>query len=159
MKIQVIRPPSKEEDLASVGQEIYAAADKLGLKLDVEGFLQAWINGLRVIVGRENGEITNLAFLAVGERWHKDDITASLVEIAGERKEEMLEYVHSLCAGLDVTSLFVERINWFPELLQGILKKLGVEDVGIGEIEAALVVTFEEDFPQQGLRGIWEYKF
>lgn len=114
MSFHVVQPPKDEEQFAEVGKELYYAGVKLGLTLDVEGFLNAWASGTRVIVERDDSdEIVSMAFVACGRRWVRSDFTASLLDIRGN-VDATLEFVKTVCNALGATHLFYEE----PEVLE-----------------------------------------
>lgn len=104
---KVMQPPADEVALAETGKEIIAAAIELGMNPDTQGFLLAWINGTRVAVEKDStGKIIGLALIALGKRWVQNDFTATLLDMRGENRDGMLEFVKQICAVLGVTSLF-----------------------------------------------------
>lgn len=114
MGFAVEQPPKADEQLAEKGKEIFEAAKRLGLDLDVQGFLMSWVGGTRVIVERDtSGTIVSLAFLAVGKRWLHDDFTATVLDLRGNR-EPMLCFIRTIANALGATALFTEE----PEPLE-----------------------------------------
>lgn len=109
MTYQVIQPPKDETVLAETGKEIVQAGRALGMHLDAEGFLYAWVQGLRVIVERnEANAIVSMAMLTVGKRWTNQDVTGSILAIAGDR-EPLIEFIKQVCASHGASTLFVEQ--------------------------------------------------
>lgn len=108
MPFLAVQPPADESKLAEVGKELYDAAHTLGIQLEIQGFLMAWLNGTRVLIERDaDGKIVSMALLACGQRWTHNDFKASLLAIAGNI-EPMLEFVKQICSALGATSLFYE---------------------------------------------------
>jgi hypothetical protein len=106
---QVLQPVTDENSFAERGKEIVAAALELGMSIDTQGFLLAWVNGTRVLVERDAaGKIIALAFVAVGRRWIKDDFTATILELRGHDQPAMLEFIKQIAAALGATSLFFQ---------------------------------------------------
>jgi hypothetical protein len=104
---QVLQPPTEEAAFAERGKEIVAAAKALGMKLDTEGFLIAWVNGTRVLVERDaDQQIIAMALVAVGKRWVKDDFTATVLELRGIHPDMMLGFVMQIAAALGAASVF-----------------------------------------------------
>lgn len=114
MPFHVIQPPADESKLATAGQEIFLAAQKLGLNLDVEGFLHAWLTGLRVLVERKDGEIVGLCLMALGKRWTSQDFTASVLELRGDDHDGLLEFAKQIAAAMGADSLFHQTTEPFP---------------------------------------------
>lgn len=109
MPFNVIQPPADEKKLAEVGRELFEAAAKLGIKLDLQGFIFAWANGTRVLIERSaSGEILSLALMTVGHRWTHDDFTATLLHFEGNTAG-LLEFAKTIANALGAKSLFYEK--------------------------------------------------
>lgn len=109
MPFFVIQPPKDEQEYADTGKEIYEASKVLGMDLDPEGFLFSWTAGTRVAVERDgSGKIISMALVTVGRRWIRQDTTATVLEIRGNR-EAMFEYVKQIASALGASSLFIEE--------------------------------------------------
>jgi hypothetical protein len=109
MPFNVIQPPAEEQKLAEVGRELFEAAKKLGIKLDLQGFIFAWANGTRVLVERSPaGEIVSLALMTVGHRWTHDDFTATLLHFEGNTAG-LLEFAKTIANALGAKTLFYEK--------------------------------------------------
>lgn len=107
----VVAPSGDEQKLAEQGQELLKAAAALGFNLHAEGFLYAWVDGVRVIVDRDeedNGTIVGMLLMACGARWIEDDFTASVLGAMGRDEHGLVEYARNIAAALGATSLFVE---------------------------------------------------
>lgn len=109
MSYEVIQPPTSEQSLAKLGEEVLLAAKELGRPMDVEGFLQAWLSGLRVIAERNaENKITGLALLAVGRRWLFQDVAATVVWKKAKDDAALLNYIKMLASALGAVNLYVE---------------------------------------------------
>ena len=107
MPYEVIQPPTSDDKVVEVGKEIIDAAIKLGRPVDVEGFLQAWYVGLRVIAERDDkGVITGLAFVNIGQRWLFLDNAALVVWHKCENEKAMLDYITMICNAMGVQCLY-----------------------------------------------------
>lgn len=100
--------PKDENKLKELGKEIVIAASKLGLNFQTEGFLLSWASGTRVILERNNGEITSLLLMTVGERWVDSSVKATVLEYAGNVKS-ILEFAESIAKGAGATSMYYEE--------------------------------------------------
>lgn len=108
MPFTVIQPPADETKFAEVGRELFDAAGKLGIKLNFEGFLMAWVNGTRALVERvPAGEIVGLALMSVGHRWVPEGFTATILAMEGN-VDSMLEFAKTIAAALGASALFYE---------------------------------------------------
>lgn len=108
MPFTVIQPPADETKFAEVGRELFEAAGKLGVKLNFEGFLMAWVNGTRALVERDPaGAIVSLALMTVGHRWVPEGFTATILAIEGN-VDTMLEFAKTIAAALGASALFYE---------------------------------------------------
>lgn len=120
MPFLVIQPPADENRLAEAGKEIYEAGIRLGLSMDVEGFIHSWVTGLRVLAERNaEGAITGLCLMALGKRWTRQDYTASILELRGEDHDAMLEFAKQIASAMGATSLFHETSPPFPTPVDG----------------------------------------
>lgn len=110
MKLEVISPPGDEKLLAEIGAALVNEAKDLGLNMDYEGFLMAWIGtGVRVIVARESdGSVKGILLLAIGQRWLHNDFSSSVLAINGVYKEEMLEFAVNMAKAIGATKMYVE---------------------------------------------------
>lgn len=110
MSYEVVTPPGTDEELAKIGTEVIDATKELGLNIDVQGFLQSWITGTRVVVHRNaQGVIDTLAIMAVGKRWIHSDVTASMLELRGAETEGLMEFCKTLAKFAGAGSMFVEQ--------------------------------------------------
>lgn len=115
MPFFIMQPPKDEQKFADQSKEILNSAKALGITLDPEGFLMAWASGIRVAIERDDeGVIISMALVAMGKRWHMDDVAATVLEIKGNR-EQMIEYVTQMASAVGAQSLFVEEEH--PEKL------------------------------------------
>lgn len=120
MPFVAIQPPADEARLAEVGKEIYEAANRMGLDMDIEGFIHAWLTGLRVLAERSaGGAITGLCLMALGKKWTRQDYTASILELRGEDHDAMLEFAKQIASAMGATSLFHETSPPFPTPVDG----------------------------------------
>lgn len=109
MPFRVIQPPSDQTQFTEAGKRIYAAARKLGIPLDPEGFLYSWVNGTRVIVEEQDGEIKGLALLAMGKRWTHNDTTASVLVMESLGDEAgLLDFIKQIASAFGSHELFVQ---------------------------------------------------
>lgn len=128
MPFVVIQPPADETKLAEVGKEVYEAAVKLGLNVDVEGFIQSWVTGLRVLAERdEEGVICGICLMALGKRWTRQDYTASVLELRGRDHSEMLEFAKQIAAALGAISLYHETSDPFLTAVDGRVERTVTE--------------------------------
>lgn len=112
MGFSVEQPPKDDTALAAKGKEIVEAAKALGLNLDTEGFLLAWLNGTRVLVERDaSNEIIGFALVAIGHRWLHNDFTASVLDIRGPNREGMLAFLTTIANALGATDIFIEDVE------------------------------------------------
>lgn len=107
--ILVIAPPSTDEGLHQVGRRIVEAGQKLGIHLEPEGFLYAWVSGTRVIVIEDaDKNITSMALMTYGMRWVDSDSVATILRLEGDQQEELLKFCATLATGLGATQLVYE---------------------------------------------------
>lgn len=110
MAFEVVSPPESDEQLAEQGKEIIEAADRMGLTLDVQGFLYAWVGGTRVVVHRDSeGKIDTIAMMALGKRWLHNDTTASILDIRGKDTEGLIEFCKTLAKFAGAECIFIEQ--------------------------------------------------
>lgn len=110
MPFRVIQPPSDQTQFTEAGKRIYAAAQKLGIPLDAEGFLYSWVNGTRVIVEEQDGEIKGLALLAMGRRWTHNDTASSVLVMESLGDEEgLLDFIKQIASAFGSHELFVQN--------------------------------------------------
>lgn len=96
-------------NIAEIAKPVWLAAKKLGLTLDVPGFLYAWIGGTRVLVEKDDkGEIATVAFMTVGRKWTANDNSATVLELAGRDPQGMLEFAKQIAAALGARVLYHE---------------------------------------------------
>lgn len=109
MAFIVVAPPGTDEELKAAGKKIVEAAFKLGRPLDVEGFLQAWIMGTRVIAETDaNGEYIGLAFAAIGHRWLFDDTAVSVLWKKVTDDAGFEQFIRAIGAACGAHLLFME---------------------------------------------------
>lgn len=96
--------------LAEIAKPVASAAERLGITLDVPGFLYAWINGTRVLVEKDAaGQIVGMAFLAVGKKWVSHDDSATLLEMRGGDRAGMIEFAKSIAGAVGARYLYLEE--------------------------------------------------
>lgn len=96
--------------LAEIAKPMAAAAESLGIKLDIPGFLYAWINGTRVLVEKDaSGTIVGMAFLAVGKKWVSHDDSATILEMRGGDRAGMVEFAKSIAGAVGARYLYLEE--------------------------------------------------
>jgi len=109
MTYEVVQPPTTEQELAKLGKEILETAEKLGRPMDVEGFLQSWLGGTRVVAERDaSGNITGLALVAVGRRWLFQDYAASVIWYKAADTKALLNYIRMIANALGAKYMYVE---------------------------------------------------
>lgn len=109
MSFTVVQPPKDENEFAELGKQLVEAGRALGMQLEAEGFLFAWIGGTRVLIEKtEAGEIVSMALVTIGKRWTHNDTTATVLLMEGNR-EPMLEFVKQIASALGATELFVQN--------------------------------------------------
>ena len=110
MRLETIAPPGSEEAVAEQGAELVRAGKALGLDLEYQGFLMAWIGtGVRVFVARgEDKAIEGMLLLAIGERWVSNDFSSSVLALAGEHQEELLGFAINVAKAIVATKLYYE---------------------------------------------------
>lgn len=108
MKYSVMAPPGDEVLLTEQGIEICKAAKELGLNLDAEGFLMAWVGAsIRVIVQRdEQKAIVGVLLMACGKRWLFNDFTATVLEAKGTDVAGLVDYAINIAAALGATKMY-----------------------------------------------------
>ena len=104
---KVIQPPADEQVFAETSKRIFDAAHRLGMKLEIEGFLMAWVSGTRVIVEEKDGEIIALALVTMGRRWVQDDFAATLLDSRGG-DERMFEFIKQIAIAMGSQSLIMQ---------------------------------------------------
>lgn len=96
-------------NLVELGKPVWLASQKLGMTLDVPGFLYSWLGGTRVLAEKdEKGEIVTLAFMTVGRKWTVQDHSATLLELRGRNPAGMLEFAKQIAAALGARVLYHE---------------------------------------------------
>lgn len=161
MSMEVVQPPKDEARFAEVGKELFAAARDLGMNLEVDGFLNAWISGMRVIVERDDQsrKIVGMVLLRQGMQWNKNRHTASVLEIRGVDLNRLMEFTKQVAAAMGTESLFVESADMLPVLLKRTIEsmtqyQLSPDD---NEVREALIKVFALDYPNQKLLNVIEY--
>lgn len=112
MPYQVVQPPADEARFAEVGKELFERSKELGMTLEVEGFLMAWVNGTRIIVERDaEGQIVSMALVAMGKQWVRNRVTASVMELrtySRENRDQMVEFIKQLAIAMGASSLYLD---------------------------------------------------
>ena len=110
--MKVVNPPKDETQLAETGKWLYAGLAALGIKMNPEGFVLAWTGGAsKVIVETDSdNKITSAALLAVGQKWTNSEQSATLLEMAGDRKR-ILDYCLDLANAFGATHLYYDSEN------------------------------------------------
>lgn len=112
MPYQVVQPPADQERFAQLGKELFERSKELGMTLDVEGFLMAWVNGTRVVVERNaDGLIVSMALVAMGKQWVRNRVTASIMELrtySRENRDAMVEFITQLATAMGASSLYLD---------------------------------------------------
>lgn len=98
MGFSTITPPKDEKQLQTTAFEIVFACKMLGVEVDIQRFLLAWSDGLRVLLERDaNDKIISFAFLISGTKWYDPTKTATILSMAGN-KDKMIEYAKNVCS-------------------------------------------------------------
>lgn len=109
MTFSVVQPPKDEAKFAEVGKELFEASSRLGMTIEVEGFLHAWVAGTRVVVDRDDsGQITTLAMIAVGKRWVDNEHKATVLLWSGDR-EKLIAFVRQIGGMMGLSSVLIEE--------------------------------------------------
>lgn len=109
MPFKVIPPPANDKDFQEVGQRIIELTYKTGRPVDVEGFLHAWISGIRVIIETDNdGKDIGLAYAAMGDRWLYMDRTVSILYQNVKDKAGFMSFVESIATAMGASKLIIE---------------------------------------------------
>ncbi|MCM1516212.1 MAG: hypothetical protein NC080_07380 [Paraprevotella sp.] len=109
MPFEVIPPPENEDKLKTVGQRIISASYALDRPIDIEGFLHAWISGIRVILETDNdGKDIGIAFCAMGDRWLYKDRAVSVMFKNVKDEQGFFSFVKSVAVALGAKTLIVE---------------------------------------------------
>lgn len=109
MSYQVVQPPAADDAFAAVGKELYDASVALGMTMDVEGFLLAWVKGTRVVVEKDReGQVVGMALVAVGKQWVTGKQTASVLEMRTPDPETMGDFVKQMAAVMGAESLYMD---------------------------------------------------
>lgn len=110
MPFRVVQPPTNQEEFAELGKRLFAAAQALLIPLDPEGFMYSWVNGTRVVIEEQGGEIKGFAMMAAGKRWTHNDTTATVLAIESNGDvDELLDFLKQIAAALGCTELFVQN--------------------------------------------------
>lgn len=129
MPFKVIPPPANEKDFQEVGQRIIELTYKLGRPIDVEGFLHAWIGGIRVIIEMDNdGKDIGIAYAAMGERWLYMDRTVSILYQNIKDKAGFMAFIESVSAAMGASKLIIEADEPIRKLEREVI-------VGVREID------------------------
>ena len=163
MSYHVLQPPTDGEAFKTLGKEIFDASRELGMTLDAEGFLFAWVNGTRVIAERDaTGKIIGLALLAVGKRWHASDFTASLLEMKSPDMDGMMDFAKQMCAVMGASSLFadVPGAGFLPTLVARVIQSRSGNTEYPDEAQVAedIAKVMKLDYPAQTIYGVLEFK-
>lgn len=162
MSLSVIQPPADEAKFAEVGKELFAAGQKLGMSLEVEGFLRAWVSGMRVVIERDDNtkQIIGMVLLQGGMQWNKNRHTASVMEIRGQNIDNLVEFSKQVASAMGAQSLFIEMEGWVPALVQRVIESLTEYKLSPdeGEIRTALDKVFALDYPGRKIRGVLEFE-
>lgn len=93
-------PKTSDKDLADAAKEVLFFAKDNGVTMDAEGFLSGWASGCRVLVERDDEQkIITLAIAAIGPRWVRGEISASILLMLGQNQDKMIEFVKTITQG------------------------------------------------------------
>lgn len=109
MPYEVVQPPKDDEELKVKGYELIKLSADLGRAVDIEGFVQSWLGGVRVIIERDdNNTPTGIVYLALGRRWLFQDTTASILYINVKDTEKTLDFIKTLCNAMGADVLYMQ---------------------------------------------------
>lgn len=93
-------PKTSDQELADAGKEILYFAKDNGVTMDAQGFLAGWASGCRVLVERDaDKKIITLAIAAIGPRWVRGEISASILLLLGQNPDKMIDFVKTITQG------------------------------------------------------------
>lgn len=110
MAFHVLNPPQSQEEMAEIGKEILTFSHAHGEPMEVEGFLHAWISGMRVAVERDDSsnEIISLGIFSAGRRWDREATTASVLKCLGNKKQ-MLDFIRTLSLAIGASAIIYQE--------------------------------------------------
>ena len=135
MTLTVLRVSNTDDSLnQQVASEVVEAAMALGWKIDIQGFVQSWLDGMKVIADRDpQGKIVGLGFMLHGVAWAD-----------GERHATLLRYGH-----MDRSKItdIVKYAKQIAEMLEcSLLRMLQIDDVDtntVGEHYIQSIINFK----------------
>lgn len=93
-------PKTSDQDLADAAKEILMFAREHGVRMEPEGFMTGWATGCRVLVERDaDKKIITLAIAAIGPRWVRGEISASILLLLGENHKPMIDFIITITQG------------------------------------------------------------
>ena len=108
-KITPILPSKNKEDIEAAVKKIFAAVKALGIEVDPDGFVRAWLSdSTRVVVAFDGDTPTGLATMAYGRRYHDHRFTASVIFAHGPARNEMLLYMKDMAVVLGAEMFIYE---------------------------------------------------
>ena len=109
MPFIVVAPPDTDEALAETGRKILETALSYGHRIDTEGFLQAWIRGVRVFAETDDkGDYIGVAFVMMGDRWLFTDRAASVLLALVKDKDGLIQFVRSVATAMGASKVIYE---------------------------------------------------
>jgi hypothetical protein len=105
-------PKKTDDEIRKEVAWLHEGFEKLGIKVEREGFVQAWVTGdckMIIEAGEVGTPITSAAILAHGKKWTDSTMSATILELAGDRKK-IVEYCCNLATAFQCTQLFYEAL-------------------------------------------------
>ena len=108
-RILPILPPSSEDQVKTTLDKLHSAATALGLSLDLDGFVRAWLSdSTRVVVAYEGETAVGFGIMAFGRRYFDPNMTASVLLAEGPARQEVLVFLLDMARVLGAQTLFYE---------------------------------------------------
>lgn len=108
--ITIEAPPKDQEKFNALGMELIMSGKELGINLDPEGFMLAWMGGVRVLIERnDEGKIISMLLLAAGERWTHSDVKATILANEGNQ-DKMFEFAKTIAIAAGAETLIYEEL-------------------------------------------------
>lgn len=108
MSFEMKKAPRDAEKLQEEGMEIVKAVTEFGGFVDSRGFLNSWLNGMKVLEERDSdNKIISLAFMITGKRWFDNYETATILETYGNHTA-IIEFARTIAQAVGAYSLFVD---------------------------------------------------
>ena len=109
MAFIMVPPPKNEQEMAETGKKVVEAAFKAGRPVDIEGFLQAWLKGIRVIAETDkDGNYIGIAFAAIGDRWLYVDKAVTVLYKKVNDREGFVAFMKTIATAMGAGRLIIE---------------------------------------------------